>query len=57
MPSHKKKVDEPVLTDPSVEVPQTPVKKPRAVKSVVEPATEPATEPEMVFSAARNSFM
>ena len=45
MPSHKKKVDEPVLTDPSVEVPQTPVKKPRAVKSVVEPATEPVTEP------------
>ena len=32
MPSHKKKTEEPVSTEPSVEVPQTPVKKPRAAK-------------------------
>ena len=45
MPSHKKKVDEPVPTDPTVEVPQTPVKKPRAVKSVADPTTDPVAEP------------
>ena len=45
MPSNKKKTEDPVVTDPSVEVPQTPVKKPRAPKPVAEPATEPATKP------------
>jgi hypothetical protein len=45
MPSHKKKTEEPVVTDPSVEVPQTPVKKPRAPKPVAEPASEPDTKP------------
>jgi chromatin remodeling complex protein RSC6 len=45
MPSNKKKTEDPVVTDPSVEVPQTPVKKPRAPKPVADPATEPATKP------------
>jgi len=42
MPSHKKKPDEAV----SVEVPQTPVKKPKATKAVVEPdSKEPDAKP------------
>jgi hypothetical protein len=45
MPSNKKKTEDPVVTDPSVEVPQTPVKKPRAPKPVADPAIEPATKP------------
>lgn len=45
MPSHKKKTEEPVVTDPSVEVPQTPVKKPRAAKPASDPVTEPVTKP------------
>jgi len=45
MPSNKKKTEEPVVTDPSVEVPQTPVKKPRAPKPAVEPVTEPDAKP------------
>jgi len=44
MPSNKKKTEEPVVTDPSVEVPQTPVKKPRAPKQVAEPSSEPTTK-------------
>jgi chromatin remodeling complex protein RSC6 len=47
MPSHKKKTEEPVSTDPSVEVPQTPVKKPRAVKAVADPVVKP-DEPKPV---------
>ena len=45
MPSNKKKTEDPVVTDPSVEVPQTPVKKPRAPKPASDPVTEPATKP------------
>ena len=45
MPSNKKKTEEPVVTDPSVEVPQTPVKKPRAAKPASESVTEPVTKP------------
>jgi hypothetical protein len=45
MPSNKKKTEEPVVTDPSVEVPQTPVKKPRAPKPTVEPVAEPDAKP------------
>jgi len=47
MPSHKKKTEEPVSTDPSVEVPQTPVKKPRAAKAVADPVVKP-DEPKPV---------
>jgi len=42
MPSNKKKTEEPVVTDSSVEVPQTPVKKPRAPKPASEPDAKPA---------------
>jgi chromatin remodeling complex protein RSC6 len=45
MPSNKKKTEEPVVTDSSVEVPQTPVKKPRAPKPTAEPVTEPDAKP------------
>jgi chromatin remodeling complex protein RSC6 len=37
MPSHKKKVEEAVSVDPVVEVPQTPVKKSKAAKTVSDP--------------------
>ena len=47
MPSHKKKTEESVPTDPSVEVPQTPVKKPKATKTVAEPVTEPGVKPDV----------
>jgi len=47
MPSHKKKTEEPVSTEPSVEVPQTPVKKPRAAKVVADPVVKP-DEPKPV---------
>lgn len=42
MPSHKKKIEEPVSVEPVVEVPQTPVKKPRAAKTVTEAVVAPA---------------
>ena len=37
MPSHKKKVEEVVSVEPVVEVPQTPVKKSKAAKTVSDP--------------------
>jgi chromatin remodeling complex protein RSC6 len=37
MPSHKKKVEEAVSVEPVVEVPQTPVKKSKAAKTVSDP--------------------
>lgn len=43
MPSQKKK-SEPVAVDPTVEVPQTPVKKPKNVKSVADQVVKPDEE-------------
>ena len=52
MPSHKKKPDEAV----SVEVPQTPVKKPKATKAVVEPdSKEPDAKPVVPKTKAPSS--
>ena len=48
MPSNKKKTEEPVLTDPSVEVPQTPVKKPKNSKVVTDAVVKPVDDTKVV---------
>jgi len=55
MPSNKKKTEEPVLTDPAVEVPQTPVKKPKAAKTVTDPVVKPVDDAKAVPKAKASS--